>query len=74
MWAYFFNNKIVPTYLRIFIVYTKWHFTLKHVISFENLDITTFETKKSYDAQHDTFLRAQTCHSKRREQYTIRDV
>ena len=44
LWAHFFDRNVL-SYLRIFVVCTKWHFTLKYVILSINLNNTTYEAK-----------------------------
>ena len=41
------------SYLCIFIVYTKKHFTLKYTTFLKNLDSTTFEIKMPYHVEYD---------------------
>ena len=61
--TYFYNTNVL-SYFRIFIMWTKWHFTLKKANSFENLNSMTFETKMSYNREYDTFLCDQMCLNK----------
>ena len=57
----YFSWRNVHSYLCIFVVNTKWHFTLKYAIYLENLknlifETITFETKMSYYAEYDIWI------------------